>query len=246
MGNGAATWAASHGIELVDPNTMLTTSTRKCYSVYRRKIDDAQPERRACTSLSTSTSTGVRSTDAEAEPPARKAREQELKLDTVGVLCMDTSGECCAALSSGGVQLKHAGRLGHAPLFGCGCWAQRYVSPPYLRTDHSLDQCDGTPQRCNACECDSAAVITSGCGEYLARIVFAKSCADFCCRPTAASADDPELSRNVRCFFEQDFMRSPYLASEQRLAGVVCARWSPRRSACKLWKLSFSFLETNV
>lgn len=61
-------------------------------------------------------------------------------LDTVGAVCVDSSGYVASAVSSGGLLLKHTGRVGQAAVYGCGCWAE--------------NNCDGRypPHHANCCQ----------------------------------------------------------------------------------------------
>ena len=44
-------------------------------------------------------------------------------LDTVGAVALDAQGHVAAAVSTGGMSLKRAGRVGDSPVVGCGFWA---------------------------------------------------------------------------------------------------------------------------
>ncbi|KAF8608789.1 N-terminal nucleophile aminohydrolase [Ceratobasidium sp. AG-I] len=43
--------------------------------------------------------------------------------DTVGAIACTVDGDVSAGVSSGGILLKHPGRVGEAGIFGAGCWA---------------------------------------------------------------------------------------------------------------------------
>lgn len=45
---------------------------------------------------------------------ARNKSQDEALLDTVGAVCIDRDGNIASAVSSGGILLKHPGRVGHA------------------------------------------------------------------------------------------------------------------------------------
>ena len=80
-------------------------------------------------------------------------------LDTVGAIVLDSNGNFASAVSSGGILLKHPGRVGHASIYGCGCWVSE--------NDHH----DNNQQK--------IAICTTGCGEHIMKTLFSKECADF-------------------------------------------------------------------
>lgn len=137
-GDGAQCWAKNHGFHVTDANKMITARSRRQYEKYR----EVKPVHETGSMGTVSESLG-----------------DHVRLDTVGAVCIDRNGDVCAAASSGGVLLKHRGRVGQAAMFGCGCWAEKY----------SLTQSGSNM---------SVAVTTSGTGEHLIQSLMAKTCAD--------------------------------------------------------------------
>ncbi|KAJ3555771.1 hypothetical protein NM688_g2390 [Phlebia brevispora] len=76
--------------------------------------------------------------------------------DTVGAVAWDTNGGMAAGVSSGGLLLKVPGRIGEAAVYGAGCWA----------SERKVDDVQGV-----ACS-------VSGSGEYIVRMMLAKTVAD--------------------------------------------------------------------
>ncbi|XP_053917481.1 threonine aspartase 1 isoform X5 [Cuculus canorus] len=122
-------------------------------------------------------------------------------LDTVGAVVVDQEGNVAAAVSSGGLALKHPGRVGQAALYGCGCWAENTgAHSPY-----------------------STAVSTSGCGEHLVRTILARECS---CALQTEDAHQALLET-----MQNKFIGSPFLANEDGVLGGVIVLRSCRYSS---------------
>ena len=123
------------------------------------------------------------------------AREDEIT-DTVGAIAVDCYGNIAAGSSSGGIGMKHKGRVGPAALVGIGS----AVVP--------VDPGD-RDKRC-------VATVTSGTGEHMATSMAAGTCASRLytssrrrLRGGSESTDDDNA---MRCFVERDFMGTPALS----------------------------------
>uniref|UniRef100_A0A669CL28 Threonine aspartase 1 n=1 Tax=Oreochromis niloticus TaxID=8128 RepID=A0A669CL28_ORENI len=141
VGRGAHDWAVSHGIPPCPSDKMATKFSLSAYKRNKRKME-----------LAEKMDTGHNQTKKR-----RQSSENENGsgcLDTVGAVVVDLEGNVAAAVSSGGLAMKHPGRVGQAAHYGCGCWAE------------------------NACNMNSysTAVSTSGCGEHLIRTMLAREC----------------------------------------------------------------------
>ncbi|XP_050534632.1 threonine aspartase 1 isoform X1 [Daktulosphaira vitifoliae] len=121
VGQGAYDFAKANNIAIVDPHELITDKSKKqfVYNKYKVMKDNI-------------------------DIPMNKSR-----LDTVGCVCIDNLGRTAASSSSGGIILKHSGRVGQSALLGSGCWAQ-------INENVSI------------------AVTTSGCGEHLMKTNLAK------------------------------------------------------------------------
>jgi taspase (threonine aspartase 1) len=84
-------------------------------------------------------------------------QQDDVITDTVGAIAIDRYGNIAAGSSSGGIGMKHPGRVGPAALIGIGT----HVVPE-----------DPTDPESNSC-----AVVTSGTGELIAATLAASTCA---------------------------------------------------------------------
>ncbi len=100
IGDGAERFAATQGIELVDPGYFRTE--RRMRSL-RKAIED---ERRAANPNGTAF-----------------APDPTLRFGTVGAVALDKQGRLAAATSSGGMTNKRYGRVGDVPIIGAGTYA---------------------------------------------------------------------------------------------------------------------------
>ncbi|NXD23661.1 TASP1 aspartase, partial [Spelaeornis formosus] len=111
VGEGAFRWAVDHGIPACPPGIMATRFSLAAFKRNKRKLELAEKVE----------------TDLIHLKKRRQSNEKENDsgtLDTVGAVVVDQEGNVAAAVSSGGLALKHPGRVGQAALYGCGCWAE--------------------------------------------------------------------------------------------------------------------------
>ncbi|XP_078787554.1 threonine aspartase 1 isoform X4 [Oryzias latipes] len=111
VGRGAHDWAVCHGIPSCPSEKMATKFSLSAYKRNKRKMELAE-----------------RMDTGHSQTKKRRQSNENGNgsgcLDTVGAVVVDLEGNVAAAVSSGGLAMKHPGRIGQAAHYGCGCWAE--------------------------------------------------------------------------------------------------------------------------
>lgn len=111
IGEGADTFAASVGLEQVDPAFFFTERRWRGLETALRAQNLPIPERPA----------GAPGPMAENSLPAPPLNER--KFGTVGAVALDSQGRLAAGTSTGGMTAKRWGRVGDVPVLGAGTYA---------------------------------------------------------------------------------------------------------------------------
>ncbi|OAQ98873.1 hypothetical protein LLEC1_06246 [Akanthomyces lecanii] len=114
--------------------------------------------------------------------------------DTIGAIAIDEEGYIAAGSSSGGIGMKHRGRLGPAALVGVGT----AVVPCHLDDEDAV----------------SVAAVTSGTGEHMATTMASQRCAERLYTstrkgPGGSDIHDYDESAIMESFIANDFMGHP-------------------------------------
>lgn len=122
-----------------------------------------------------------------------KKPDVDLITDTVGAIAIDMYGRIAAASSSGGIGMKHRGRVGPAALVGIGT----AVVPCDERDEDRV----------------SVAAVTSGTGEHMATTMASQKCADRLYHNTRRARGGQDMEANedeaMESFVQADFMGHP-------------------------------------
>ena len=171
---------------LIDDNPELTNSTRR-YPIHQVAGDKhlSLPELSADGGRSPPTSFARRDAKRQGSP----ARTDEIT-DTVGAIAIDCLGNIAAGSSSGGIGMKHRGRVGPAALVGIGT----AVVP--------IDPDDPMKTSC--------ATVTSGTGEHMATTMAAMTCASriYNCERKSKEGllENTDCNGAMDSFVQKDFM----------------------------------------
>lgn len=145
--------------------------------------------------------------------PLKRTTEDDVITDTVGAIAIDTRGNIAAGSSSGGIGMKHRGRVGPAALVGIGT----AVIPVDEKDDQGL----------------SVAAVTSGTGEHMATTIASQKCAERLYHNTrrARGGADIEATEEeaMESFVQADFMGHPGVISSNSAGaiGVMAVKKTP-------------------
>lgn len=188
VGEGALEWALEKGLKKVDQRKLTTKISR---GIYLKNV-----------SLLQNTHNSVSKHSLTEEPSC----DESTLLDTVGAVCVDAFGNISSAVSSGGILLKHSGRIGQAAIYGSGCWAENSLSS----------------------DKPSIACSVTGVGEYLVKTMFAKEC-------SSMLSNDYDSIFALRDIFKKCFVESPYLKNiTTKLAGTLAVKHYLHEKYCEL------------
>jgi taspase (threonine aspartase 1) len=133
--------------------------------------------------------------------------------DTVGAIAIDMYGQIAAGSSSGGIGMKHRGRVGPAALVGIGT--------AVIPAD------EGDPEGI------SVAAVTSGTGEHMATTMASQKCAERLYHNTrrAQGGADVEATEEeaIESFVQADFMSHPGVikSTSAGAIGVMAVKKTP-------------------
>ncbi|TGO63609.1 hypothetical protein BOTNAR_0098g00110 [Botryotinia narcissicola] len=138
------------------------------------------------------------------EPLTPKEDGVDSITDTVGAIAIDMYGRIAAASSSGGIGMKHRGRVGPAALVGIGT----AVVPCDERDEDQV----------------SVAAVTSGTGEHMATTMASQKCADRLYHNTRRARGGQDMEANedeaMESFVQADFMGHPGVSGSNS-AGAI-------------------------
>lgn len=135
VGSGAHSYAKEHRFPLVDNAALISRNAHSRWVKWKRELDaysNRHKDPKSSKKASRSHVTGVTLTapaltekselDYELNNSGHHDAQEDVVTDTVGAICVDRWGRVAAGSSSGGIGMKHRGRIGPAALIGIGTW----------------------------------------------------------------------------------------------------------------------------
>lgn len=145
---GAARFARSQGFETISPEAMMSPRAKLEWEHWKSALSSS-----SMANVTHCDSPSQSSNHPHAVTTTVGLRDRQ---DTVGAVAWDSQGAISAGVSSGGLLLKHPGRIGEAAIYGSGCWASQRADGPI----------------------EGVACSVSGAGEYIIRAALGKAIGD--------------------------------------------------------------------
>ncbi|KAH8601445.1 nucleophile aminohydrolase [Bisporella sp. PMI_857] len=157
------------------------------------------------------------SQEGTAESPSKEKvfeePDDDLITDTVGAIAIDIYGRIAAGSSSGGIGMKHRGRVGPAALVGVGS----AVIPADEKDEELI----------------TVAAVTSGTGEHMATTMASQKCAERLYHNTRRSRGGVDIEATeeeaMESFVQADFMGHPGVSGSNSAGaiGVMAVKKTP-------------------
>lgn len=131
VGDGASEFADEVRIPRIKVSDMISEGSRHRWEKWKSEIEmDAAATLRAQQNFQRNTSyqkalAAAMTDDGHKDDNLSLEDRADLIVDTVGAVAIDQYGNIAAGSSSGGIGMKHAGRVGPAALVGVGTWARQ-------------------------------------------------------------------------------------------------------------------------
>jgi taspase (threonine aspartase 1) len=151
------------------------------------------------------------------DPFDSRVAGDDIITDTVGAIAIDEKGQIAAGSSSGGIGMKHRGRLGPAALVGIGT-----AVIPRAEDDE---------------EAVTVAAVTSGTGEHMATTMASQQCAERIYRGTRRGPGGSEIPEDdedviMDSFITQDFMNHVGVKHSNTAGAIGVMVVKKTRSGC--------------
>lgn len=191
-GDGVISKAISHGIPSINTQQLISPKARRDYEKYMRILNKDSDE--------SIENPSAKRFKVDNDGSVSKETTHSAMQDTIGVICVDSEYDLATAVSSGGIVLKHPGRVGPSAHIGSGCWAYKYEKP-----------------NCTVACC------TSGSGEPIIRTNLARMVSDY----IACETEEEEEERFcLNDFMDQHFVNSDQIPTfyDERHCGLLLVK----------------------